>query len=86
MLRDDVPAEAEAGDPLELRQRSALAVPLITRGRLVGFFYADLRTVFGRFSQAKGDVVGSLGNQAATALENARAGAGPGAARGRAHG
>ncbi len=59
-------------DPLLLRQRSWMAVPLIARGQLTGLIYADTRAVYGRFNPAELDLLNVFANQAATALENAR--------------
>jgi signal transduction histidine kinase len=51
---------------------SALAAPLVARGRVLGVIYVDVRTMFGRLGQADVDLISLLANQAATALENAR--------------
>jgi PAS domain S-box-containing protein len=51
---------------------SALAVPLVSRGQLIGLIYLDNRTIFGRFTQADVDLLSAFANQAASAIENAR--------------
>jgi len=55
-----------------LLARSLVAVPLISAGRLSGVLYADLPVAFGALDEADLDLLGLLGVQAATALENAR--------------
>jgi signal transduction histidine kinase/DNA-binding response OmpR family regulator/tetratricopeptide (TPR) repeat protein/nitrate/nitrite-specific signal transduction histidine kinase len=52
-------------------QRSVLATPLISHGRLVGMIYCDLRGCFGRFDPEDLNLLGVLANQSAVALENA---------------
>jgi signal transduction histidine kinase/CheY-like chemotaxis protein/tetratricopeptide (TPR) repeat protein len=73
-LRDDLPDDSmdQDGDPPELRRRSAVGLPLVARGRLTGLLYADVRTIFGAFTQADVDLLTVLAAQAAAALENAR--------------
>jgi signal transduction histidine kinase len=71
VLRQDI-GNDPAGDVLELRLRSTLAVPLISRSELIGLLYADMRIINGRFTQADVDLLTVLANQAATAIENAR--------------
>ncbi|GEM_PF-542780 len=57
---------------LDLHLRSVLCVPLISRAELIGLFYADSRTVSGRFSEADKDLMSIFANQAAIAIENTR--------------
>jgi signal transduction histidine kinase/predicted ATPase len=56
---------------LDLRLRSVLCVPLMSRSELIGMIYADNRSVSGRFSQADLDLMMIFANQAASAIENA---------------
>jgi signal transduction histidine kinase/DNA-binding response OmpR family regulator len=63
--------EVTPGGIPALQQRSALALPLVSRGRLWGLLYGDMRHIFGRFDQTDLDLLGLLANQAAAALENA---------------
>jgi GAF domain-containing protein/tetratricopeptide (TPR) repeat protein len=56
----------------ELQQRSRLVAPLIAENRVLGYFYADLDGVYGRFHEADRDLLGMLASQAAIALANAR--------------
>ena len=51
---------------------SVLALPLVSRGQLIGLIYLDNRTIFGRFTQADVDLLSAFANQAASAIENAR--------------
>jgi signal transduction histidine kinase/DNA-binding response OmpR family regulator/tetratricopeptide (TPR) repeat protein len=60
--------ESETGD----QSLSAIAIPLVTGSRLIGVLYADMRAIFGRFTQSDVDLLTILIAQAATAVENAR--------------
>jgi signal transduction histidine kinase/CheY-like chemotaxis protein len=55
-----------------LKQRSRIVAPLVAHNRLVGYLYADLDGLYGRFNDADRDLLGMLANQAAVALENAQ--------------
>ena len=57
-------------------QRSCLVAPLIAQRQLMGFLYADIEGVFGRFREADRDLLSMLAAQAAVALANIRAGEG----------
>jgi len=61
---------APAGAP-PVDQTSILGVPLIAGGKVLGFIYADLAGMFGRFTAQDRDLVSMLANQAAVAVENA---------------
>ena len=63
------PAHVSGQDAL--RQHSVLCVPLVSRSKLLGLIYAELRGVFGRFSPDDLNLVSVLANQAAVAVENA---------------
>ncbi len=54
-------------------QRSCLAVPLIAQHQLLGFVYADIDGLFGRFHDSDRDLLATLAAQAAVALANLRA-------------
>ncbi len=60
----------EGADPLD--QRSCLVAPLIAQQRLLGFVYADLDGLFGRFHDGDRDLLATLAAQAAVALANLR--------------
>ena len=60
----------EGANPLD--QRSSLVVPLIAQQRLLGFLYADIDGVFGRFRDTDRDLMTMLAAQAAVALDNAQ--------------
>jgi signal transduction histidine kinase len=60
-----------AGVPA-LHQRSVVAVPMLSQGKVWGLLYGAMRQVFGRFTQADLDLLSLLANQAAAALENAQ--------------
>jgi signal transduction histidine kinase/tetratricopeptide (TPR) repeat protein len=64
--------ETEPNTQPTVHEYSALAAPLVARGRVLGVIYVDVRTMFGRLGQADVDLISLLANQAATALENAR--------------
>ncbi len=53
-------------------QRSCLVAPLVAQDRLLGFVYADIGGVFGRFTDADRDLLAMLASQAAVALDNLR--------------
>ena len=61
----------EGADPLD--QRSCLIVPLIAQRELLGFVYADLEGVFGRFHDGDTQLLAMLASQAAVSLANVRA-------------
>jgi signal transduction histidine kinase/CheY-like chemotaxis protein len=63
------PDPAPPGD--ELAQLSAVCVPLVTRGKLVGLIYGELSGIYGRFTRGDLDLISVLANQAAVAVENA---------------
>ena len=52
--------------------RSILCVPLMSKGDLIGVIYADNRIRTALFSQKDLELLTAFGNQAATAIENAR--------------
>ena len=56
----------------ELNQRSCLVAPLIAQRQLLGYLYADLDGIFGRFHTGDRDLLATLGAQAAVALANLR--------------
>jgi len=60
----------EGAEPID--QRSCLIAPLIARGELLGYLYADVDGAFGRFDTADRDLLAALSAQAAVALANAR--------------
>jgi signal transduction histidine kinase/putative methionine-R-sulfoxide reductase with GAF domain/ActR/RegA family two-component response regulator len=51
-------------------QRSCLVAPLIAQRKLLGFLYADIEGVFGRFHATDRDLLALLAAQAAVALDN----------------
>jgi GAF domain-containing protein/CheY-like chemotaxis protein len=53
-------------------QRSCLIVPLVAGNELLGFLYADIEGLLGRFHETDRDLVAMLASQAAVALANAR--------------
>jgi GAF domain-containing protein/DNA-binding response OmpR family regulator/anti-sigma regulatory factor (Ser/Thr protein kinase) len=57
----------------EIDQRSCLVAPLIAQRELLGFLYADLEGLYGRFADTDRDLLAMLGSQAAVALANIRA-------------
>ncbi len=65
-------SQPEGDGPPVLSVRSRMAVPLVSRSRLLGLIYADNRLLFGRFTQADLDLLAVFANQAASAVENAR--------------
>jgi len=56
----------------ELDQRSCLVAPLLFKQQLLGFLYADLDGLFGRFHDSDRDLLAALAAQAAVALTNLR--------------
>ena len=56
----------------ELKQRSRIVAPLIAQKELLGYLYADIDGVFGRFHETDRDMMGMLASQAAVALDNAQ--------------
>ena len=56
----------------EVDQRSCLVAPLIAQQRLLGYVYADIEGIYGRFNNSDRDLIAMLAAQAAVALDNAR--------------
>ena len=56
-----------------VEQRSCLIAPLIAQREVLGFLYADIEGLFGRFHDADRDLLAMLSAQAAVALANIRA-------------
>ena len=54
------------------RQRSCLIAPLIAHRDLLGYLYADIEGVFGRFHDADRELLAMLASQAAVALASLR--------------
>ena len=57
-------------------QRSCLLAPLLAQRELIGFIYADIEGLYGRFHQGDHDLLAMLATQAAMALANLRFAAG----------
>ena len=57
-------------------QRSCLIAPLVVQHELLGFLYADIEGLYGRFEAADRDLLAMLASQAAVALANLRTSAG----------
>jgi GAF domain-containing protein len=55
----------------ELEQTSILCLPLVTHNKVVGWLYADLPGIYGRFNLDDLELLNVLANQAAVAVENA---------------
>ncbi|HUL94820.1 MAG TPA: GAF domain-containing protein [Usitatibacter sp.] len=55
-----------------IEQRSRIVAPLIARHDIVGFLYADIDGLFGRFRDSDRDLLALLASQGAVALVNAR--------------
>ena len=55
----------------EIEQTSILLAPLTVQERLLGWIYADLPGIYGRFTIRDRDLLSMLANSAAVALENA---------------
>jgi signal transduction histidine kinase/DNA-binding response OmpR family regulator/HPt (histidine-containing phosphotransfer) domain-containing protein len=56
----------------EVAQRSCLVAPLIAQQVLLGFLYADIEGMFGRFHEADRDLLAMISSQTAVALANAQ--------------
>jgi signal transduction histidine kinase len=50
---------------------SRIVAPLIAQNEIIGYLYADMDTIYGRFDDIDRDMLGMLANQAAVALDNA---------------
>ncbi|MGD8855545.1 MAG: GAF domain-containing protein [Chloroflexota bacterium] len=57
-------------DAAKLEQSSILCVPLVANNKTIGWLYAELSGIYGRFTLQDVDLVSVLANQAAVALEN----------------
>mgnify|MGYP001792480239 CR=1 FL=1 len=55
-----------------LKQRSRIVAPLVAQNKLLGYLYADIEGVYGRFDDTDRDMMGMLANQTAVALDNAQ--------------
>jgi GAF domain-containing protein/CheY-like chemotaxis protein len=55
-----------------LAQRSRIVAPLVAQGAVVGYLYADIGGLYGRFDDTDRDMLGLLASQAAIALDNAQ--------------
>ena len=55
-----------------LDQRSCVVAPLLAQQRLLGYLYADIEGLFGRFDERDRDMLTMLAAQAAVALSNLR--------------
>ena len=64
----------EGAEPVD--QRSCVVAPLVVQHELLGFLYADIEGIYGRFEAADRDLLATLAAQAAVALANLRANAG----------
>ena len=53
-------------------QRSCLVAPLVVQQRVLGFLYADIEGMFGRFHDGDRGLFAMLASQAAVALDNAQ--------------
>jgi len=69
-LSDDLIKDSKSAHELGLR--SVMAVPLITRSRLLGVLSVENRGKFAQFNEEHLDFLQVFGNQAAVAIENAR--------------
>jgi formate hydrogenlyase transcriptional activator len=75
VLLDDARAEPEfAADPYVVRERprSAICVPVVNQGRLIGALYLENNLAPGVFTAGRGQVLEIIAAQAAIAIENAR--------------
>lgn len=75
VVLDDVSADAYFGDDEYLRQhpvRSALCVPLLKQGRVLGVLYLENNLAPGVFTVCRTEVLELLAGQAAISLETAR--------------
>jgi hypothetical protein len=66
ILRQDARRASEFG------RRSRIVAPLVVRGEVAGWLYADVDEAFGPFHDGDRDLLGMLAAQAAVALDNAR--------------
>ena len=64
----------EGAEPVD--QRSCVVAPLVVQHELLGFLYADIEGIYGRFEAADRDLLATLAAQAAVALANLRTNAG----------
>jgi len=62
----------ERGSVSELRLKSILCAPLLSRGQVMGLIYVDNRFVAGCFTEKALDFLVAFSHQAAIAIENAR--------------
>ncbi len=69
-LSDAVMKESKSANELGLR--SVMAVPLVTRDRLIGVLSVENRGKFAKFNEEHLDFLHIFGHQAAVAIENAR--------------
>jgi len=56
---------------IEIAQTSILCIPLVTHNETLGWLYAELAGIYGRFTRQDLDLTNVLANQAAVAVENA---------------
>jgi GAF domain-containing protein/CheY-like chemotaxis protein len=56
----------------DIDQRACLVAPLVAQQQLLGYLYADLEGLFGRFHDGDRDLLATLAAQAAVALANLR--------------
>ena len=54
------------------KQRSRIIAPLVIQNKVLGYLYADMDGIYGRFDDSDRDILGMLANQAAVALDNAQ--------------
>ncbi|MEO8847419.1 MAG: GAF domain-containing protein, partial [Casimicrobiaceae bacterium] len=59
-------------DRAAFEQRSQVVAPLVVQQVLLGYLYADIDGLFGRFHESDRDLLGMLASQAAVALANAQ--------------
>ena len=52
-------------------RKSKIVAPLIAQNQILGYLYADMDSLYGRFDETDRDMLGMLANQAAVALDNA---------------
>jgi signal transduction histidine kinase len=67
----DSAGDVPAGENPLLHQRSIIALPLVSQGKVWGVLYGDMRHLFGRLNYNDRDILSLLANQAGAALENA---------------
>jgi GAF domain-containing protein/tetratricopeptide (TPR) repeat protein/two-component sensor histidine kinase len=70
-ILEEALGEIPPDDVPELHRHSAVAVPLVSQGKLLGALYGDMRHIFGRFNATDLELLTVLANQSAAALENA---------------